>query len=557
MGFTEKISMIIDTDASGGVGGLKGFRNAVSEADGFTGKLKAGVGNLGDQLKANAGPAALAAGAALVTFGIKAVGAFTETATAARDFAAATGLGVEDASRWIAIADDVGLSAGDLQAAFGMVSKSLDSDKWDKYGIATRDAGGNARDMNDIMLDTFDVLSKETNLTERARLGKELLGKGYADMAPMIGKSRDEYEKMLGSVEKGQVINEEEAKKAQKMKEAQDALGDALGEITLAFGGVVAGLSPLIELLADGVGVVAKFTDGVGYAVGEMQTMFDSGATGGISAFKHLYENIDYASVSLEQINEGAKNYNLTADETNQLVVKWAEVNGVAQESTDGLADSTALTAREMYGLSGDTRKAKEAMEGVATAANEADREFSELKGEIDDEQAWLDMLDTLDDYEAKQNDATVSDRDKERSSLAVKEALIEQLQAIEGLPAEKRTEILTMIDQGQFDAAAWSIGVLTADRKVKIGFDVGNMPSLPGQKYASGTNSAAPGVALVGEQGPELVMMGGGETVLTAGQTRTALAGGNTYVTIHVPQLDPRAIEAALTQWRKRNGRG
>ncbi|MGN1085401.1 MAG: phage tail tape measure protein, partial [Porcipelethomonas sp.] len=37
---------------------------------------------------------------------------------------------------------------------------------------------------------------------------------------------------------------------------------------------------------------------------------------------------------------------------------------------------------------------------------------------------------------------------------------------------------------------------------------------------YAKGTQSAAPGVALVGEEGPELVVMNGGERVFTAGET-------------------------------------
>ena len=37
---------------------------------------------------------------------------------------------------------------------------------------------------------------------------------------------------------------------------------------------------------------------------------------------------------------------------------------------------------------------------------------------------------------------------------------------------------------------------------------------------YASGTNNAAPGLALVGEEGPELVYFDGGEKVLNAAQT-------------------------------------
>ena len=44
------------------------------------------------------------------------------------------------------------------------------------------------------------------------------------------------------------------------------------------------------------------------------------------------------------------------------------------------------------------------------------------------------------------------------------------------------------------------------------------------GRRYARGTSNAARGVALVGEEGPELVEFRGGERVLPANQTRQAL---------------------------------
>ena len=42
---------------------------------------------------------------------------------------------------------------------------------------------------------------------------------------------------------------------------------------------------------------------------------------------------------------------------------------------------------------------------------------------------------------------------------------------------------------------------------------------------YASGTSNARRGAAIVGENGPELVFMGGGETVLNARQTAAVMA--------------------------------
>ncbi len=122
------------------------------------------------------------------------------------------------------VGDDFGVSAEQMAAGVGKITKSLDSEKWAEYGIATRDAAGNARDANTILLDTFDMLGRVTNETDRARIGADLFGKGYANLAPLIGKTRVEYEDMLGAVEKGQVITAKEAEKAERMRKAEDAL---------------------------------------------------------------------------------------------------------------------------------------------------------------------------------------------------------------------------------------------------------------------------------------------------------------------------------------------
>ena len=55
---------------------------------------------------------------------------------------------------------------------------------------------------------------------------------------------------------------------------------------------------------------------------------------------------------------------------------------------------------------------------------------------------------------------------------------------------------------------------------------------------YASGTLSAEPGIALVGEEGPELVQFKGGETVYTADETERIINGyaGNNF---NIPPTD------------------
>ena len=47
MSFNERISVVIDIATDKASAALGGFRKSVNEAEGFTGKLRAGVGSLG------------------------------------------------------------------------------------------------------------------------------------------------------------------------------------------------------------------------------------------------------------------------------------------------------------------------------------------------------------------------------------------------------------------------------------------------------------------------------------------------------------------------------
>jgi chemotaxis protein histidine kinase CheA len=78
---------------------------------------------------------------------------------------------------------------------------------------------------------------------------------------------------------------------------------------------------------------------------------------------------------------------------------------------------------------------------------------------------------------------------------------------AISNIPSTKTIDVQVVSSQGLHGLAA-----------------AGAAGSIPG--HAMGTMDAAPGIALVGEHGPELVMFGGGEGVMTAGETQRLLGG-------------------------------
>jgi len=91
----------------------------------------------------------------------------------------------------------------------------------------------------------------------------------------------------------------------------------------------------------------------------------------------------------------------------------------------------------------------------------------------------------------------------------------------------------------------------------------------IPRGGYASGTESAARGLAWVGEHGPELVAFAGGERVFSAqesaamGATTLRPAGSNAAgsITVNVygsaTKADGQAVVDAIKRWEQRNGRG
>jgi phage-related tail protein len=79
---------------------------------------------------------------------------------------------------------------------------------------------------------------------------------------------------------------------------------------------------------------------------------------------------------------------------------------------------------------------------------------------------------------------------------------------------------------------------------------------------FATGTQSASAGFALVGEQGPEIVRFGGGEQVSTAGDTARMLrggrsGGGDTYNVYASSTAQGSDIVTALRRFKQESGGG
>ena len=152
------ITSLEDTGIKNAKAAFNDFKTAVGSAQGGMGKFKAGSKVALDAVAANAASFGLAAGAAIGTFAVKAVTAFQDLALSAGKFADATGLAVEDASRYIEAAGDIGVPIDAVESAIGRLNKTIgaDPDKVRDLGVDLVYLKDGSLDVNATFLNTIE-----------------------------------------------------------------------------------------------------------------------------------------------------------------------------------------------------------------------------------------------------------------------------------------------------------------------------------------------------------------------------------------------------------------
>lgn len=110
----------------------------------------------------------------------KAVSASAQMTEGAMDLARAMGTSTNVAQQWRLALEDVGATEGELSAAAKGLARQLKENEKDlqAMGLATRDAAGNLRPMNDLLVDGIGILNQHREGAERALAAQTLFGRG-------------------------------------------------------------------------------------------------------------------------------------------------------------------------------------------------------------------------------------------------------------------------------------------------------------------------------------------------------------------------------------------
>ncbi len=242
--------------------------------------------------------------------------------------------------------------------------------------------------------------------------------------------------------------------------------------------------------------------------------------------------SIDTINNALSSQTEYWDNYNYNLDTLSERAGDIKGLSDVIASFADGSSDSVNVIA----GMAEATDEELEAMvknfQEQQKMQEEVSKTLAEYRVDIDKQ-----MDDIVSDMEDTVADMNMSDP-AEAAAKATIQAYADAILAGKG----------SVIEAADIVAAA-AVSSLSFVSSYDPSVDIGYTKVAAEHAYASGTDYAEKGIALVGEEGPELVAMRGGEKVIDAENTKALLSGGSSVQISIAPQFVVNGEVSEITE--------
>ena len=495
------VSQFSDKGLRSARGAFQNFQTSVAQAEGTMGKFKAGATAALDAVKANAATFATGAATALGTFAVKAVTAFQDLALSAGEFSAKTGLAVEDASRWIEVAEDFGIEAGVIEGAIGKMNRTLGSNPGlvRSLGDDIAYANDGTINVNETFLNLIDRLRAIKDPTERAKEAAKLLGRSWQDAAVLIETGADRLSLALAGVSDAKIISTQELTKAREFRDTVDNLKDKAEDLTITVGG------DLVD------------------AVDKWQNAWNSGVVQHTTGTTKIFSAL---------LLTGAQYLGLEAK---------------AKISFTNIANDLFDWAVNQDNLNSEILDAADALDDMKES-------WTELTNEIEGDIAFRDFELTLKNIQeagAKAFGGTREDLINYQN--AVDRGRIELINLSQALDLISQKRVQFLVDTGELERAYDLIAQIKAGLTGPIratGTTVG-IGVFEGSR-ANGGPVTAGLPYLVGERGPELFVPAQSGGIVP----NTAISGGGSNITVNVMSADPNEVVRALQSYNRNVGK-
>ena len=278
--------------------------------------------------------------------------------------------------------------------------------------------------------------------------------------------------------------------------------------------------------------------------------------------------NTDVTAETAKQMQEFQSEISGVQQKLNALIEAYNEAYNAAYESVSGQYQLWDEAAKVVATSAGSINSA---LESQITYWQDYNANLQSLTDRSTDIEGLSDMIASFADGSSDSVNAIAGMAGATDEQLADMVANLQNLQHAAGSVADLKTDFTTTMDelqtalaedieamdlgdeakasaqatiQGFIDGAVGMLPQVTAAynrvaaaaRAALSASGTGTAGSIPG--YAVGTQSAAPGFALVGENGPELVYFNGGEQVMTAEETAAMRESMEIQAITFAPQL-------------------
>jgi hypothetical protein len=492
---TNKISVLIDVAVDGANRSLGSFKKSIQDADGAAGKFKAGFGAATDSVKANAGALALGAGSALVAFAGKSVAAFQTTALEAGKLRDSLGLTAEEASRMMEVSGDLGIGLGALETSIGKMNLAAAKtpERFAAMGAEIAKNADGTTNVQQTFLNAVDAINAIPDATKRAQAASQVFGKGWREISELIGRGSDELKRNLAEVGEGKVMSDEKVRSAREFRDRLDELGDKVSDVQASLGG------KLVPQLIDAADAVLAVSDAVEDLSNNKIVQFLSKITG-------LTDGLIGGTKAIWEQGAAFRDWIGLTDEIqpdSYDVITDAILR--ANKETEALTASTKYSMDQMLAASPWIEAAYDDQARAAArerdAVNEIKDAFNNLTEVITDRSAYLDLEDSFDgvreaavtaaDTAGKSLQEQEADaRNAERATLDLKQKIIDYATEVGGIPPQKVTELVAMVDRGQVAEVEYILASLERTRYVNVQIKATTV----GSTYAPGISAPKPG---------------------------------------------------------------
>ena len=411
--------------------------------------------------------------------------------------------------------------------------------KFDAIGAAVVRNQDGTLNAKDTFLGVVDALGNIQDAGKRADAGFQIFGKGWASIAPLIGAGADDLRARMDSVSESKIFDAGKAQQALALRDAFDNISDATDDLKLklaqslapaiadlapAIGNAVEALGPLVTGLGDNLTPILEATT---TALGALST-----AMQGLDGLNLPGWLKDLGNVAMDAINPIA-NLGSKFDEMKDIFGSTPELSGAVADSFNltGQSAEDLAAATEVATAASEDQKTQlqgqvDSLQAVIDKQNELAGtygSFADTQQQVIDKQTdFNDKLakynETATDTEAKQKDIDKATRDVTASAIAAsdkfskldadtrhlagetasstseldaqnasllnsaasasgpaRQGILDYTFALNGIPPEKQTEILTLLDQGKVDQANAVLADASKNRDARLIADADN----------------------------------------------------------------------------------